>query len=134
MPSPVGSGQPNSAEAKGRHTRQSKGPANEFVRCSRARPCLSLPAPALPSLWLLRPARPRLLHPGPRVQLSGGGGRRARGLGCPRGGQRQAAASSASLRWVQRRDGERGAAIFHLSDPPRRRWENGSVANRLVEA
>lgn len=64
------------------------------------------------------PGRPRLLHPGPRVQLLGGGGRRARGLGCPRGGQRQAVASSASLRWVQRRDGERGAAIFLLSDPP----------------
>lgn len=117
---------------KGQCLRQSNGLANEFARCARARPCLGLQAPALPSLRPPRPASPHL-HPGLRVRLSGGCGRQAPGPGCPRGGRRLAVGSSTSLRWVQKRDSERGpVAIFLLSDPWRS-WEKGTAAAWLVE-
>ncbi|TKC39380.1 hypothetical protein EI555_009755, partial [Monodon monoceros] len=80
-----GPGQHCSAEAKGRCKRQSNGPANEFTRCSRARPCVRLPTPALPSLKPPRPASPRL-HPGPRVRVSGGGGCEGRAISAEGGG------------------------------------------------
>lgn len=80
-----GPGQHCSAEAKGRCKRQSNGPANEFTRCSRARPCVRLQMPALPSLKPPRPASPRL-HPGPRVRVSGGGGCEGRAISAEGGG------------------------------------------------
>ncbi|CAD7691964.1 unnamed protein product [Nyctereutes procyonoides] len=125
---PMGS----AGRAGGPGARQSSGPANALTHCPGARPRPGLPAPALPSLRLPRPARPRL-HPGPRARLSGGGGRRARGLSRPRGGRRRAAASSATSRWVRRRTASAGPSPF--SFPQNRSGAGeGSAAGRPAGA
>ncbi|KAG8524035.1 LOW QUALITY PROTEIN: Zinc finger protein 169 [Galemys pyrenaicus] len=112
--------------AKGRGARLSGGSANGLVHCSRARPRLGLPAPALPSL---RPPRRRPPAPpsGSRARLSCGGGRRqARGWVVPmegRGGGRRAAAFPASLR-------PPAAAV---AGGQRGRWRPGAASGPAAE-
>lgn len=108
-----GVGPANSAGAKGRHARQSKVPP--MSSCAARAPPLPRPpgARAAPSGRCAGPARASSIRVLVCSSWVAAGGRRRAGLS--RGGQRQAVASSASLRWVQRRDGERGAAIFLLS-------------------